>query len=54
MLKVLWLRSEQCLGPYTMLLFEGSSEIGLFRHLSNNIFAIGNFGNTLAMRVIFF
>ena len=26
----------KCLGPFTKLLFEGSSETGLFRHLSNH------------------
>ena len=33
--KVLRFRYEQCLGLFTMLLFKGSSETGLFRHLSN-------------------
>ena len=28
----------QCLGPFTMLLLEGSSETELFRHLSNHVF----------------
>ena len=37
-----------------MLLFEGSSETGLFRRLSNHIFAVGNIGNAKAMKVIFF
>ena len=29
---------EQCFGPFIMLLVEGSSETGLFRHLSNHVF----------------
>ena len=32
MIKVLWCRFQQCLGTFTMLLVEGSSEIGLFKH----------------------
>ena len=38
MVKVLPFRFEQCFGPFTMSLVEGSSERGLFRHLSNHIF----------------
>ena len=38
MLKVLWFRFQKCLGPFNMLLKEGSSEAGLFRHLSNHVF----------------
>ena len=37
-----------------MLLVEGSSEIGLFRHLSNHVSGVDNFQNTKAMRVILF
>ena len=37
-----------------MLLVEGFSEIGLFRHLSKHVFTVRNFGNTKAVRVIFF
>ena len=29
---------EQCFGPFTVLLVKGSSETGLFRHLSNHVF----------------
>ena len=36
--KVLLFSSEQSLGPFTMLLVEGSSETELFRHLSNHVF----------------
>ena len=36
-----------------MILVEGSSETGLFRHLSNHVFGVRNFGNTKSMRVIF-
>ena len=32
MIMVLWCRFQQCLGTFTMLLVEGSSEIGLFKH----------------------
>ena len=38
MLKVLWFRFQQCLGSFTILHFEESSEMGLFRHLSNHGF----------------
>ena len=37
MIKVLFCRHEQCLGPFTMLLVEGSSTTGLFIHLCNNV-----------------
>ena len=36
-----------------MLLIDWSSEAGLFRHLSNHVFGVRNFGNTKSMRVIF-
>ena len=36
-----------------MLLVDGSSETGLFRHLSNHVFGVRNFGNTKSMTVIF-
>ena len=54
MIKVMWCRFEQCLGTFTMLLVEGSSEKGLFRHLSNHVFRVCNFGNEKAVCVIFF
>ena len=47
MVKVLSFRFDQCFGPFTMLVVKGSSEMGLFRHLSNNVFL------SPAMRVIF-
>ena len=31
-------RFQQCLGPFTMFLFQGSSERGLFKHLPNHVF----------------
>ena len=37
-----------------MLFVEGSSEIGLFRHLSNHVFGVRKFKNTSAISVIFF
>ena len=39
---------------FTILLVKGSSETGLFRHISNYVFAVRNFENTKAMKVIFF
>ena len=54
MVKEVSLKFEQCFGAFTMLLFVGSSETGLFRHCSNHVFGVRNFGNTSAMRVIFF
>ena len=54
MIKVLWCRFQQCSGTFTVLLVERSSETGLFRHLSNHVFRVRNFGNTKAVRVIFF
>ena len=53
MIKTRWCRSEPCSGTFTMLLLEGSSETGLFRHLSNHVFRVRNFGNTKAVRVVF-
>ena len=52
--KVLRRRFKKCFGTFIMLLFEGSSETGLFRHLSNHIFRVRNFRNTKAIRAIFF
>ena len=52
--KVLSLRFQQCFGPFTMLFVGGSSESGLFRHLSNRFFGVRRFKNTSAVRVIFF
>ena len=37
-----------------MLVVHGSSETGLFRHLSNRVFGVRNFRNTKTMKVIFF
>ena len=54
MIKVLWCRFQQCLDTFTMLLFEGASETGLFRHLFGDGFRVRNFRNTQATRVIFF
>ena len=45
---------QKWLGPFTMLLFQGYSEAILFGYLSNRILNVRNFGNTLAMSVIFF
>ena len=43
MIKVLWFRFQHCLGTFTMLLVEGSSQTGLFRQLSNHVFGVCNF-----------
>ena len=50
-IQLMWLRFEQCLGTFTMLLVEGSSETGLFRRLSDYVFGIRNFESTKSMRV---
>ena len=44
---------QLCLSQFTMLLVDGSSETRLFRHWSNNVFRVRNFGNTKSMTVIF-
>ena len=54
MIKVLWCGFQQCLGMFTMLLVEGSSETGLFRYFSNHVFGVHNFGTTKAVRVIYY
>ena len=54
MIKVLRCRFQQCLDPFTLLLVDGSSETGLFRHLSNLAFGVQNFGNTKSMRIHLF
>ena len=41
------------LGPFTMLLIDGSIQTGPFRHLSDHVFGVRNFGNTKSMSVIF-
>ena len=38
MVKELSLTFQRCLGAFTMLLFEGSLEMGLFRHWTNQVF----------------
>ena len=53
MIKVLWGRFQHCLGTFTMLLLEASSETGVYRHLSDYVFEIGKFGNTKFIGVIF-
>ena len=54
MIKVLWRRFQQCFGTFTMLVVEGSSQTGLFKHLSDQVFEVRIFGNTKSLRVIFF
>ena len=53
-IKTMWCRFEPRLGTFIMLLVEGFSETGLFRHLPSHVFRVGNFGNTKDLRVIFF
>ena len=54
MIQVIWWKFQQCLGAFTILFPEESSETRLFRHLSNLVFGVRVFGNTKATRVIFF
>ena len=54
MIKVLWLRFQKWLESFTMLLVIGSSETGLLTDLSNHVFGVRNYGNTKALRDIFF
>ena len=51
-ISVLWWRLQQCLGIFNMLLVERWSEKRHFRHLSDYIFGVCNFGNTKSMRAI--
>ena len=44
---------QQCLGTFGILVVEASSETGPFRHLSDYVFGVRNFGNTKSMSVIF-
>ena len=53
LIKVLWCRFHKCLETFTMLLFEGFSELILFRHLHDHVFGVCNSGNTKSARVIF-
>ena len=50
----MWSRFEQCLGKFTVLHVEGSSETGLFRRLTDYVFGVHNYQNTKSMRVILF
>ena len=54
MIKVLSFRLKLSFGPFTILLVEGFSEMGHFRHLANHVLGAHNFGNISAMRVTFF
>ena len=53
MLKVLWLRFEKFLGPFTMF-SNGLQKRDFLDIYLTTFFGIRNFGNTLAMKVIFF
>ena len=54
MIKVLWWRFQKYLGPFTVLLVDGSFETELFRHLYHHLFRVCKFGNRKISRVIFF
>ena len=53
LIKVLSYRFQQCLGAFTILLVEASTEMGLSRHLSDYVFGVRIFQNTKSMWVIF-
>ena len=53
-INVLRWRFRQCLGTFTMLLVEWSTEMELFRHLSTHVFEVRNFRNAKSVRVTFF
>ena len=53
MLKVLLLRSEQCLGPFTMLPSNGLQKQDFLDIYLTTVFGVRNFKNTSAMSVIF-
>ena len=54
MVKELSLTFQQCLGAFTLLLFEGSLKRDFLGVDLTRFFWVPNFGNTSAMRVIFF
>ena len=53
MIKVFWFRFRQCLVQFTIPLVEGASKTELFKHLSNHVLRVRNFGSTKSMRAIF-
>ena len=53
LIKVLWCRFQQCPSTFTILLLEGPSATGLFRHLSNHVFGVFNCENRKAVRLNF-
>ena len=54
MVKVTSSRLQQCLCPFAMLFVEGYSELDFSDIYQITFFGDGDFGNTSAMRVIFF
>ena len=48
------MRFEISSGTFTILLVKRSSKTRFFRHLSNHVLRVRNFGNTKPVRVIFF
>ena len=53
MVKVLSFRFQQCFGPFTMLLVEGSSERDFLEIYLTTFFGVRKFKNTSPMRVMF-
>ena len=53
LINLLWWRFHQCLGTFTIMLVEGSSETALFRHLSGYVVGVRTFEKKF-MRFIFF
>ena len=54
MVKVHSLGSEECFDAFTMLLLEGSTQTGLFRHFVTKFFGVRKFKNGSPVKVIFF
>ena len=54
MVNVLSFRFQQCFGPFTMLLFEGSSETSFLDIYLTTSFGVHKFKNTSAVKVIVF
>ena len=54
MVKVLSFTFQQCFSLFTVLLVQGSSETGLFRHLSNHVFRSSYVQNYISYEGNFF
>ena len=53
-INVLWCRFQKLFRTFTKSRIEESCETGLFRHLSDYVFGVRNFGNAKSVSVIFF